>query len=232
MKKCVVLFSGGLDSSTCLALALHDGFEVFPLIIDYGQRHSVEMERAKGFLEHYRAIPDHRERLRDALLFRLDLRQVGGSSLTEEGVEVVSSGDGDDAIPSTYVPARNTIFLSIALAYAELVGADHIFIGVNAIDYSGYPDCRPEYVKAFQEMASLATKRGVEGRPATIHTPLIDLKKSEIIRKGLELEVPYELTWSCYRGEEPACGSCDSCVLRLRGFEEAGVEDPVEYKKR
>ena len=231
MEPCVVLFSGGLDSATCLAMALHEGYEVFPLTIDYRQRHGIEIERSRRFLKHYEAVSSTKGKLCSPFTFKIDLRQIGGSALTDEEVVVDDHSDGNSTIPSTYVPARNTIFLSIALAYAEVVGADHIFIGVNAVDYSGYPDCRPEYIQAYQEMASLATKRSVEGTPVTIHTPLIDLKKSDIIKKGLELGVPYRLTWSCYRGEEPACGSCDSCVLRLRGFKEAGVGDPVEYKK-
>jgi len=230
MEKAVVLFSGGLDSSSCLAMALDQGYEVFPLSFDYGQRHVVEIEKAELFFEHYKKKEAFKEQLHELFLFKLDLRQLGGSALTDEGLEVADFRD-EAGIPSTYVPGRNTIFLSLALAYAEVVKADHIYIGVNAVDYSGYPDCRPEYIKAYQGMATLATKRGVEGRPVTIHTPLLHLKKSEIIKKGLELGVPYQLTCSCYRGEEPACGTCDSCVLRLRGFEEAGLEDPVEYKK-
>ena len=232
MEKSVVLFSGGLDSSTCLVMALHEGYEVFPLTIDYGQRHSIEIEKSRLFLKHYETASSTKGKLGAPFVFKIDLRQIGGSALTDEVVGVGDHSDGKSTIPTTYVPARNTIFLSIALAYAERVGADHIFIGVNAVDYSGYPDCRPEYILAYQEMASLATKRGVEGNPATIHAPLIHLKKSEIITKGLELGVPYGLTWSCYRGEEPACGSCDSCVLRQRGFEEVGVEDPVAYRER
>jgi len=231
MEPCVVLFSGGLDSSTCLAMALHEGYEIFPLTIDYGQRHSIEIEKARRFLKHYETTSSTKGKLNDPLLFKIDLRQIGGSALTDEEVVVGDYSEGTGSIPPTYVPARNTIFLSIALAHAEVVGADHIFIGVNAVDYCGYPDCRQEYIQAYQEMASLATKRSAEGRPVTIHAPLIHLKKSEIIKKGVKLGVPYHLTWSCYRGEEPACGTCDSCVLRLRGFAEAGVEDPVAYRK-
>ncbi len=230
MERAVVLFSGGLDSSTCLALALDEGYQVVPLTFDYGQRHDLELVKAREFFRHYQQDSRFTSSLEEPFLFRLDLRQFGGSALTDDSVEVVDFRE-HSGIPNTYVPARNTIFLSLALAYAELKMADHIFIGVNAVDYSGYPDCRPEYIKAYQEMAVLATKRGALGHGPTIQTPLLELSKSEIIRTGLDLGVPYQLTWSCYRGEELACGSCDSCMLRLRGFREAGVFDPLEYKK-
>jgi len=230
MKRCIVLFSGGLDSSTCLALALHEGYEVFPLTIDYAQRHSVEIEKSRLLLDYFKKETKWKGRLAQAILFKIDLRKIGGSVLTDDRMEVNDYFEKRDGIPLTYVPARNTIFLSLALAYGEVLEADHIFIGVNAVDYSGYPDCRPEYIKAFAKMASLATKRGVEGKPVQIHTPLINLKKSEIIKLGTRLGVPYELTWSCYRGVEPACGRCHSCILRLRGFREAGLRDPLEYR--
>jgi len=163
-------------------------------------------------------------------IIKVDLTSFGGSALTDEKIEVPK--DGGDSIPSTYVPARNTIMLSLALAYAETVGADKIYCGVNAVDYSGYPDCRPEYITAFQAMADLATKRGVEGNSIQIMTPLIDLTKGEIIKLGMKLGVPHELTTSCYRGGQKACGKCDSCRIRLKGFSDAGLEDPIEYEKK
>jgi len=225
MKKAVVLYSGGLDSTTCLAIAKAEGFAPYAMSFAYGQRHSVELELAKrnakeaGALEH--------------LVVEFDYRQVGGSSLTSD-VAVPKEGVGSH-IPVTYVPARNTIFLSFALGWAEALGAFDIFIGVNALDYSGYPDCRPEYIAAFEQMANLATKAGVEGTGRfTIHTPLIHLTKAEIINKGLDLGVDFGRTHSCYdpTPEGLACGLCDSCRLRLKGFIEAGVEDPVRYVTR
>jgi len=220
--RAVVLLSGGLDSSTVLAMALDMGYEVYALSFDYGQRHLKELKSAKKIAEYYK-VP-HK-------IIRIDLRQIGGSALTDD-VEVPERGIEEikDEIPITYVPARNTILLSYALAYAEVIDADAIFYGANAIDYSGYPDCRPEYVEAFEHMANLGTKRGAEGRPIKIIAPIIHMTKAEIIKKGMELGVPYELTWSCYRGGEKACGRCDSCLLRLKGFMEAGYEDPLEYE--
>ena len=221
-KKAVILYSGGLDSTTCLAIAKAEGFELYAMSFSYGQRHSIELELAKknaragGAIEH--------------LVVDFDYRKIGGSALTSD-IEVPKEGVGDD-IPATYVPARNTIFLSFALGWAEVLGAFDIFIGVNALDYSGYPDCRPEYIAAFETMANLATKAGVEGSNRfRIHTPLIDLTKAEIIRKGLALGVDYGRTHSCYdpTPEGMACGLCDSCRLRLKGFAEAGVMDPVKY---
>jgi len=221
-RKAVVLYSGGLDSTTCLAIAKADGFEPYAMSFAYGQRHHAELRVAKenagamGAAEH--------------MLVDFDLRKIGGSALTS-GIEVPKDGVGDD-IPVTYVPARNTIFLSFALGWAEVLGAFDIYIGVNALDYSGYPDCRPEYVAAFETLANLATKAAVEGAGRyTIHTPLIRLTKAEIIRKGLSLGVDYARTHSCYdpTPEGLACGRCDSCRLRLKGFAEAGVEDPVRY---
>lgn len=221
-RKAVVLYSGGLDSTTCLAIAKADGFEPYAMSFAYGQRHHAELRMAKenasamGAAEH--------------MLVDFDLRKIGGSALTS-GIEVPKDGVGDD-IPVTYVPARNTIFLSFALGWAEVLGAFDIYIGVNALDYSGYPDCRPEYVAAFETLANLATKAAVEGAGRyTIHTPLIRLTKAEIIRKGLSLGVDYARTHSCYdpTPEGLACGRCDSCRLRLKGFAEAGVEDPVRY---
>ena len=225
--KAVCLLSGGLDSSTCLALARRDGFDCFALSFDYGQRHRVELEAAARVAASLGA-GEHR-------IIRFDLRQFGNSALTAD--VPVPKGRSAEAmsgdIPVTYVPARNTIFLSFALAWAEVVGAADIFIGVTALDYSGYPDCRPEYVAAFQTMADLATRAGVEGRQRLrIHTPLIALSKRDIIRTGLTLGLDYALTSSCYDpapGGE-ACGRCDACLLRLKGFAEAGVPDPIRYR--
>ena len=220
--RAVILLSGGLDSATTLAIAIHRGYEVHALSFDYGQRHSRELESARKIASYYN-VP-HR-------IMKVDLRQIGGSALTDDiDVPERDIEDIKNEIPSTYVPARNTILLSFALAYAEAIDADAIFYGANAIDYSGYPDCRPEYVEAFERMANLGTKRGVEGKPIKIEAPLIHRSKAEIIRKGMELGVPYELTWSCYQGGEKACGRCDSCLLRLKGFMEAGYEDPLEYE--
>jgi 7-cyano-7-deazaguanine synthase len=224
--KAVCLLSGGLDSSTALACARRDGFEVYALSFDYGQRHHVELEAARRIAQAV-GVVQHR-------IARIDLRAFGGSALTGE-IDVPKGRSAEemaDGIPITYVPARNTIFLSFALAWAEVIGAGDIYIGVNAIDYSGYPDCRPEFISAFERMANLATKAGVEKTlEIRIHTPLIQLTKAEIIRLGVSLGVDYSLTHSCY---DPAvsgkpCGQCDSCRLRRAGFEAAGIEDPLEY---
>jgi 7-cyano-7-deazaguanine synthase len=218
-KKAVVLLSGGLDSATALAMAQAECFECHALAVDYGQRHRSELEAA--------------QRVADAAgaplkVLPLDLRAIGGSALTDD-IDVPEGGSS--GIPVTYVPARNTIMLSLALGYAEVLGADDIFIGVNAIDYSGYPDCRPEFIAAYQAMARLATKAGVEGGEMTIHTPLIDLTKAEIIREGARLGVDYANTVSCYQadGEGRACGVCDSCLIRKDGFAAAEVPDPTRY---
>jgi len=219
--KAVILYSGGLDSTTCMAIARSEGFSPYAISFSYGQRHSVELELAKQNARKIGAV--------DHLVVEFDYRQVGGSALTSD-VAVPKDGVGSD-IPVTYVPARNTIFLSFALGWAEALGARHIYIGVNALDYSGYPDCRPEYIAAFETMANLATKAGVEGNSFRIHTPLIALTKAEIIKKGLALGVDYALTHSCY-DPDPAgisCGLCDSCRLRLKGFAEAGLSDPLRY---
>lgn len=225
MKKAVVLLSGGLDSSTCVGIAKNEGYEIYALTFNYGQRHNKEIESAKAIAEYF-CVAEHR-------IIDIDLRQIGGSALTDDSIEVPEDRDleiiGED-IPKTYVPARNTILLSFALAYAEVIDADAIYIGANALDYSGYPDCRPEYYKAFEEVARLGTKRGVEGRPVEIKFPLINMSKSEIIRTGIRLGVPYELTWSCYKGGKKACGVCDACKLRIKGFKEAGFADPIEYE--
>jgi 7-cyano-7-deazaguanine synthase len=223
-KKAVVLYSGGLDSTTCMAIAAAEGFSPFAISFSYGQRHSVELELARKNARTMGA--------RDHLVVEFDYRKVGGSALTSD-IAVPKDGVGSD-IPVTYVPARNTIFLSFALGWAEALGAHDIYIGVNALDYSGYPDCRPEYIAAFEIMANLATKAGVEGNGFLIHTPLISLTKAEIIKKGLELGVDYSRTHSCYdpTPEGVACGLCDSCRLRLKGFIEAGVPDPICYATR
>jgi 7-cyano-7-deazaguanine synthase len=224
-KRAVVLLSGGLDSTTVLAIATRDGFDVHALSFRYGQRHAIELDAAKTIAQ--------RAGVREHVEVEIDLRLFGGSALTAE-IEVPKArelAEMSDGIPVTYVPARNTVFLSFAVAWAEVLGADHIFLGVNALDYSGYPDCRTEYITAYAQMANLATKRGVEGHQLTIHTPLIDLSKAQIIRRGLDLNVDYSLTRSCYDpsliGE--ACGTCDSCQLRLRGFAENGIADPAPY---
>lgn len=225
-KRAVVLVSGGLDSATTLAVARHEGFQTYALSFDYGQRHRFELEAAERVC---RAAGVHQH-----VVFRLDLRQFGGSALTAD-LDVPKDRDEEQmqaAIPVTYVPARNTIFLSIALGWAETLGAADIFIGVNALDYSGYPDCRPEYIEAFTRLAHLATKVGVEETVRwRIHTPLIAMTKAEIIRRGTELGVDYGLTFSCYDPDErgSACGRCDSCRLRRKGFAEAGLVDPLPY---
>lgn len=218
-KIAVVLVSGGLDSVTALAIAKDRGFDCHAISVDYGQRHHSELDAAKRVAE-FAGVP--------LKILPLDLRVIGGSALTDD-IDVPESES--TGIPVTYVPARNTIMLSLALAQAEVLGADDIFIGVNAVDYSGYPDCRPEFIAAFQQMARLATRAGVEGREMTIHTPLIDLTKAEIIQQGLDLGVDYSITVSCYQadGEGQACGLCDSCRIRKEGFDAAGVPDPTRY---
>lgn len=221
-RQAVVLLSGGIDSATCGAIARAEGFELYAMSFRYGQRHRVELESASRVAGHLGA-KEHR-------VVAIDLGAFGGSSLTSS-LSVPKDRDTDGSIPNTYVPARNTIFLSFALGWAEVLGCSDIFIGVNAVDYSGYPDCRPEYIAAYERMANLATRAGVEGRKLTIHTPLIDLTKAQIIRKGVELGLDYGLTHSCYdpSPEGHACGHCDSCLIRKRGFEKAGVEDPTVY---
>jgi 7-cyano-7-deazaguanine synthase len=221
-KRAVVLVSGGLDSATTLAMARADGHRCYALSFDYGQRHRCELEAADRVAGRLGAV-EHRR-------FRLDLGQFGGSALTDMDIDVPDQpGEG---IPVTYVPARNTVFLSLALSWAEVLGARDIFIGVNAVDYSGYPDCRPEFIEAFERMANLATKAGVEGHHFSIHTPLIHLSKAEIIREGTRLGVDYGDTVSCYNPdpEGRACGVCDSCRLRAAGFAAAGLPDPTRYR--
>ncbi|HPA15496.1 MAG TPA: 7-cyano-7-deazaguanine synthase QueC [Desulfobacterales bacterium] len=226
-KKAVVLLSGGIDSTTALAIAKNEGFEIFSLSFFYGQRHSFELYAARKIAATFH-VKKH-------LILNTDLQKIGGSALTDT-IPVPKCRDEKkmtQEIPVTYVPARNTIFLSYALAWAEVLQAGDIFIGVNAIDYSGYPDCRPDFINAFEHMANLATKAGVEGKIRTkIRTPLIRMTKAQIIRKGIELNVDYGLTHSCYdpSPEGLACGSCDSCLLRKKGFEEAGVRDPARYR--
>ncbi|MCC9599729.1 7-cyano-7-deazaguanine synthase QueC [Stieleria sp. JC731] len=219
----VVLLSGGLDSATCLAIANDAGFAVHAISYRYGQRHEYELERAQRLAEQFSVVSHH--------IVDINLSQFGGSALTDQSITVPKSESVDQIgseIPVTYVPARNTVFLSLALAMAETIGSLDIFIGVNALDYSGYPDCRPEYIDAFSKMANLATKAGVEGKSLTIHTPLIDLTKAQIIAKGLQLGVDYSMTLSCYDPGEGGvpCGSCDACLLRLKGFSENGLSDP------
>ena len=219
----VILLSGGLDSATVAALARRDGFDLHAMSFRYGQRHAVELDAAARIATAL-GVRDHR-------VVDIDLRAFGGSALTDD-IDVPKSGADPSTIPITYVPARNTIFLSFALAWAEVLGASDVFIGVNALDYSGYPDCRPEYLAAYEAMARLATKAGVEGTaPVHIRAPLIDLTKAEIIRCGVELGVDYSLTISCYDPtlDGAACGECDSCRLRAKGFAEAGVDDPTRY---
>lgn len=225
-KPAVVLLSGGLDSTTVLAIARSEGFLPYALSFRYGQRHSIELESAKR-VAHLEGVGGH-------VIADIDLRVFGGSALTSN-LAVPKHDDASDLkadIPVTYVPARNTVFLSFALAYAEVIGSSDIFIGVNAMDYSGYPDCRPEYIQAYEQMANLATRAGVEGARLKIHTPLIDMTKAEIIQTGRRLGVDYGLTSSCYDPDDRGrpCGHCDSCLLRLKGFAEAGVEDPLQYQ--
>lgn len=222
MKKAVVLLSGGLDSATTLAIAADEGFTCYALSFNYGQRHSAELNAARNVARSLNAA--------EHTIIDLDLTRIGGSALTDKNIAVPESGS--EGIPVTYVPARNTIFLSYALAWAEVLEISDIFIGVNAVDYSGYPDCRPEYISAFENTARLATKAGVEGRPFKIHTPLIQLSKSDIIKTGNRLGVDYSLTVSCYQADEKgyACGVCDSCRFRKEGFSGAGITDPALYR--
>ena len=220
-EKSVVLLSGGVDSTTTLALAKAEGYELNALSFDYGQRHVLELEAASKVAAHV-GVKEH-------LVIKADLRAIGGSALTTDA-EVPQGGVTGEKIPATYVPARNTIMLSFALGWAEVLKAPHIFIGANVVDYSGYPDCRPEYLKAFEELANLATKASVEGGIRfQIHAPLLEMTKAEIIKRGIELGLDYSLTWSCYypTSEGKPCGGCDSCLIRAKGFKEAGVIDPL-----
>lgn len=220
-KRAVVLLSGGLDSATVLAIAQSQGFDCYTLSFDYGQRHSAELQAAERIADNMGAV-EHK-------VVAIDLRSIGGSALTADIDVPEQHAEG---IPVTYVPARNTVFLSIALGWAEVLAADAIFVGVNAVDYSGYPDCRPDYIKAFETMANLATKRGVEGHHLHIHAPLMRLSKAEIIQQGTQLGVDYSRTISCYQADTlgRACGRCDSCRFRQQGFKDAGINDPTAYQ--
>jgi len=222
-RSAVVLVSGGLDSATCLAIARSEGFNCYALSFDYGQRHHIELNAARRVVSSI-GVQQHK-------IIRLDLGEFAGSALTDFSVPVPNQES--EGIPLTYVPARNTIFLSLALGWSEVMNIQDIFIGVNAVDYSGYPDCRPEFIAAYEKMAQLATKQSIEGRPFKINTPLINLSKAEIIKKGASLNVDYALTISCYDPDESghACGKCDSCRLRAAGFAEADIEDPTIYQK-
>lgn len=219
--KAIVLLSGGLDSATTLAIAIDQGFDCYALSFDYGQRHAVEINAAKSIASYFN-VKEHK-------VLEIDLTQIGGSALTDYSIDVPERPT--EGIPVTYVPARNTIFLSFALAYTEVLDAFDIFFGVNAVDYSGYPDCRPEYIAAFEKTAKLATRAGVEGGEFKFHTPLIQLTKAEIIKTGIKLDLDYSLTVSCYQADEQgrACGLCDSCRIRSAGFKTAGIPDPTLY---
>ncbi|MEL1135537.1 7-cyano-7-deazaguanine synthase QueC [Desulfitobacterium sp. THU1] len=218
MKKSVVLLSGGLDSTTCMSVAAKTGYELYPLSFDYGQRHGRELEAAKAVARFYQ-VKEHR-------IITID--NVGGSALTDPSIQVPDYAE-DGQIPVTYVPARNLLFLSYALGYAEVIGAEAIFIGISSVDYSGYPDCRPEFLEAFQKVAEVGTKAGANGQRIEIKAPLIHLSKADTIRLASSDGAPLHLTTSCYRGGEKACGTCDSCKLRLKGFAVAGIADPVPY---
>ncbi len=228
MKRAVVLLSGGIDSTTTLAIAMAEGYEAYALSFDYGQRHQIEIEAARRVANSLGA--------KEHCVAKIDMRIFGGSALTDDLDVPKKRSETEIAhgIPVTYVPARNTIFLAYALAWAEVIPAGDIFLGVNAIDYSGYPDCRPEFIEAFEALANVGTKAGVEGRRFHIHTPLIKFSKAEIIRKASQLSVDLSLTHSCYdpSPEGLACGECDSCLLRLKGFREAGIKDPIQYAKK
>jgi 7-cyano-7-deazaguanine synthase len=223
--KAIVLLSGGLDSATTLGIAKAEGYTIYALSFSYGQRHDRELKSARELVKYYGI--QHYE------IIDLNLKNISASALTDDTKAIPENRlttELSTEIPTTYVPARNLIMLSCAIAWAESIGAEAVFIGVNAIDYSGYPDCRPEFISAFEQVAALGTKTGTEGNSITVKTPLINLSKSEIITRGHELGVPFNLTWSCYKGGSSACGVCDSCQLRLNGFEDAGLEDTIEYE--
>ncbi len=222
--KAVVILSGGLDSTTCMAVAADEGYEIYALTFDYGQRHRREVECARRVADHFH-VREHR-------IVQLDfLKQIGGSSLTDSRLAIPSEESGEE-IPNTYVPGRNLIFLSLAASFAEVVGARSLFIGVSAVDYSGYPDCRPDFVDAVNRVLQVSTRTGDRGEPIEIRAPLLHLPKAETVKLGHRLGAPYHLTTSCYRGGERACGVCDSCRLRLKGFREAGIIDPIPYEER
>ena len=222
MKKAVVLLSGGLDSVTALSIAKEQGFECYTLSFNYGQRHSTELTAAKMISAQNDAV-EHK-------VIDIDLTAIGGSALTDDKIDVPETWE--EGIPITYVPARNTVFLSIALGWAEVLSADAIFVGVNAVDYSGYPDCRPAFITAFEQLANVATKAGVEGNKLNIHAPLMKMSKSNIIQEGIRLGIDYSKTVSCYQADQDgkACGKCDSCRFRSQGFEQAGISDPTRYQ--
>lgn len=224
-QKAVVLLSGGIDSATCAVIAKDLGFEVYALSFDYNQRHKTELDYADRTAR-FIGVTDH-------VIIQTDFSSIGGSALTDSKISVPDFKEGSTKIPATYVPSRNIIFLSYAVSYAEVIGADDIFIGVTAVDYSGYPDCRPEFIEAFSKAVNLGTKKGIEGSPFVIHTPLIDLSKDQIIKKGTELGMDYSFTSSCYNPDLKgrACGKCDSCVIRKKGFEKACIKDPTLYSK-
>ena len=223
MSKAIVLLSGGLDSTTTLAIAKSEGFDCYALSFDYGQKQISELISAKNIAKQF-GVVEHR-------IMSISLADIGGSALTDSNIDIPKYNESSE-IPITYVPARNTVFLSFALAWAEVIESQSIFIGVNALDYSGYPDCRPEYIKAYEVMANLATKQSIEGNKLNIHTPLIHLTKAQIITKGLSLGIDYSKTTSCYQANSDgeACGECDACVLRRNGFVEVGIEDPTKYQ--
>lgn len=225
MRKAVVLLSGGLDSTACMGVAAHEGYELYPISFHYNQRHSTELDSARAVAKFYGIEPDRH------LIVDLG-NTIRGSALTGDA-EVPLGRELDEMghdIPVTYVPSRNIIFLAHAASYAEAIGAQAIFIGVNALDYSGYPDCRPEFVAAFQQVLNVGTKPGAEGRPVRVETPLLNLSKADIVRLGNKVGAPFQLSYTCYTGSRPSCGVCDSCLLRLKGFREAGVEDPIPYQ--
>lgn len=225
VKKAVCLVSGGIDSCVSAFMAKKEGFTIYALTINYGQRHKKEIESAKK-IANFLKVKKH-------IILDINLSKFGGSSLVDKSKTPEKNRDLKDIgknIPSTYVPARNTVFLALALAYAEAIDANAVFIGATATDYSGYPDCRAEFIEAFQKLSDIATKKGIEKKPIKIVTPLLSLKKSQIIKKGFEIRAPLDKTWSCYMGGKKACGRCDSCLLRLKGFKEIGAKDPIEYE--
>lgn len=225
-KRAVVLLSGGLDSCVAATIAKCEGYDLYALTVEYGQRHAREVEAAKAVAKALRA-KEHK-------VVQAPLAAFGGSALTERAIEVPLRRSAEEigaGVPVTYVPARNTVFLALALAYAETADAEAIFVGANALDYSGYPDCRPAFYEAFERVAALGTKRGVEGRPTRVFAPLLEWSKADIVRNGANLRAPLHLTWSCYLGGREQCGECDACQLRRKGFREAGMEDPVPYKR-
>lgn len=219
-----MLLSGGIDSAVAGAIARSEGYELYALTVDYGQRHSKEIRAARQVAVGL-GVSEHK-------VLRVDIGQFGGSALTDSKLRVPKSRRGKDigeGIPITYVPARNTVLLGLGLSWAEAIDAGAVFIGAHAVDYSGYPDCRPEFIEAFQKVSALGTKKGVQGRAVRIKAPLVRMGKVDIIKRGRKLGVPFKLTWSCYSGGEKACGACDSCIIRLRAFREAGINDPIQY---